>query len=190
MVRKSTLQERLNLVVEVIFDGSNKDAAEAARMPPPTLHRILTGEIANPSLASIERLAAAYRLPVSWLVGEMSPELGNLPVRATWWWLLDRYYGHQIEVHMKHFKGDAGARIAALTHENGLSMLASLVRAACPNPERAPERWINRVANEYRVGVERLRAVVDVWLRTKVSDRKKLLDRVWKMADSPERDVG
>ena len=175
MIGKSRIQRRLGLVVDVVFRGSNREAADAAGVPPPTLHRILSGEIVNPSVASLEKLAKAYHLPVAWLLGEAEADLEGLPVAATWWWLLERHYGHRIEVHMKLFKDDVAAGTAERVCRNGTALVARLVTAAYADPERAAAGWIVRATDEFRIGLERLKAVVEVWLRVKTRERREQL---------------
>ncbi|UCG88228.1 MAG: helix-turn-helix domain-containing protein [Gemmatimonadota bacterium] len=175
MARKSVLQARLGQIVEVVFGGNQKAAATAAGVPAPTLHRILKGEIANPGVGSLERFARAYRVPVSWLLGETDADVHTARVPATWWWLLESYYGHRVAVHMRHFSGDVAAKVAEATHQQGIALVARLLIASGIDPERAPSRWVERAAAEFQLGLERLSAVAEVWLRLKTSERRQLI---------------
>jgi len=72
------LQDRLRLVISVVFAGNSLEAAQAADVEPSTLHRIVEGKVRDPRLSTLGRLARAFGVPLEWLLG-----LGDPPPQAT-----------------------------------------------------------------------------------------------------------
>ena len=71
MNRQATVRRRLREVIDALFDGNVKAAAAAAGVAQPTLHKIVSGDVAESKGSTIERLADAYGIPVGWLRGEV-----------------------------------------------------------------------------------------------------------------------
>ena len=65
----ASLQDRLRLIISIVFAGNSLEAAQAARVEASTLHRIVEGKVHDPRLSTIERLARAYGVPLEWLLG-------------------------------------------------------------------------------------------------------------------------
>ena len=91
---RSRLQQRLGEVIKAVFNGSERAAARAAGVSQPTLHRLAAGKVTEPKLATVERLAAAYGLPLGWLTGESDDLPRDFPggERVPLWWVLIRAY--------------------------------------------------------------------------------------------------
>lgn len=68
----SNLAVRLSAIVDAAFGGNAVAAAHAASLPASTVHRVVEGKVTAPRLTTLEALAEAYGLPLSWLVGEVS----------------------------------------------------------------------------------------------------------------------
>ena len=101
-------RKRLQQIVDYVFDGNVKAAAEAAGVEQPTLHRILAGRVREPRISTLERLADRFGIPLAWILGELpNAELGAAPVRdelakfvggltsrdlPLWWRIIALYY--------------------------------------------------------------------------------------------------
>ena len=84
---KSQHRKRLGEIVDVVFAGNEAEASRAARVPQQTLNRILTGKVADPSIATLGRFADAYGVSVGWLRGESPHHLGNMAI-PNWYFFL------------------------------------------------------------------------------------------------------
>lgn len=91
---RSTHRKKLRQIVDVVFDGNQKEAADAAQINETTFHRILVGKTKSPTIGTIQRLADGFGVTVGWLTGaDAISELpgyfsGNYP---DWFWLLLAY---------------------------------------------------------------------------------------------------
>lgn len=76
------LTARLRRLVDDVHDGDLFEASAHAGVPYAALREIHLGRVRNAG-AVLERLAAAYGLPVAWFVDEGGPDDGTIPV-AGW----------------------------------------------------------------------------------------------------------
>ena|ERR1700682_5836404 len=91
---RTTISARLRLIVEVVFEGNAKAAAEGTHLKAPAFHRLLTGGIENPRISTISKLSEFLGVPIEYLVGTVSAEeaqgtIDRLPEEL---WLLRSYY--------------------------------------------------------------------------------------------------
>ena len=68
---RATHRARLQEIVDVVFGGNEKAAAEAAGVQQSTMHRILSGNIANPTVSTLQKMADAFGQPIGWFTGEL-----------------------------------------------------------------------------------------------------------------------
>lgn len=70
VTRKMPMQYRLQQVVDVLYEGNETAAAEAAGVQQSTLHRILAGTTIDPKISTIQLLADGFGVPAEWLMGQ------------------------------------------------------------------------------------------------------------------------
>lgn len=97
---------RLSLVVDAVFAGNVSKAATAVDVPTPTLHRIVTGQIQSPRIATIRQIADRLGVSASWLIGERSDgdEFGH---SSPWRALITAYNARRAEelrLKLRHLK--------------------------------------------------------------------------------------
>jgi transcriptional regulator with XRE-family HTH domain len=63
-----TLADRVSLLVDQFHAGSVNDAAKALGVAQPTIGRILKGEVTQPRLQLIQRMATLYGASLDWLL--------------------------------------------------------------------------------------------------------------------------
>lgn len=80
-------------VVQIVFDHSESATAKAVALPASTIHRMITGAIAEPRSSKLTRIADALGVPAAWLRGEQSTHeaMGAEPGFTEPQWLLRCY---------------------------------------------------------------------------------------------------
>jgi transcriptional regulator with XRE-family HTH domain len=86
---KISLADRLVRVTDVVFEGNGSRAAEAAGLAQAQYHRLLTGGVTNPRLRTIQGLAEAFGVSLTWLLGEQV----TTPLAEPFWLLISYYRG-------------------------------------------------------------------------------------------------
>lgn len=86
----TTLAERLSQVVGIVFAGNVHQAAQAGGVPTSTLHRILEGQVEDPRIGTLRRLAEGFGVSVGWLTGEVDDAV-EFREAPTWKSLILRY---------------------------------------------------------------------------------------------------
>jgi transcriptional regulator with XRE-family HTH domain len=87
-------------IVDTVFDGNVKAAADAAGVRQPTLHRILSGEVREPKLSTLRQLADQFGIPLAWMTGEVAllpNESGTPEDRIPRWWNLLSLYHDRVQ---------------------------------------------------------------------------------------------
>lgn len=82
----STLARRFRRLVDLVHDGNLLEASAHTGVAYATLREIHTGRTRSPGLATLDRIAGAYGLPVDWFVRESADD-GAVPI-AGWVGLL------------------------------------------------------------------------------------------------------
>jgi transcriptional regulator with XRE-family HTH domain len=82
-----TLASRVKLLVDHFHDGSVNDAAKALGVAQPTIGRILKGEVTQPRVQLIQRMATLYGASLDWLLagtGDPPVKSGEQPWHRKW----------------------------------------------------------------------------------------------------------
>ncbi len=79
----ASLTARLRRLVDDVHDGNLLEASAHAGVPYATLREIHAGRTRNPGLATLERLASAYGLPLDWFREGSALDDGTIPL-AGW----------------------------------------------------------------------------------------------------------
>lgn len=96
-------RRRLQQIVRFVFAGNVTTAAKACNTNPQTMHQILNGEIKEPRLSTLEKLAAHFGVSLEWMIGKTDfPDTDNtrqnlrkvagVPPMPIWWDLLSNYH--------------------------------------------------------------------------------------------------
>jgi hypothetical protein len=111
----SEFQRRLLRVVKLVFDHSESATAKGVGLPASTIHRMVTGAIAEPRSSKLTRIADALGVPAAWLRGELSTRdaiAGDTGLSEAQWLLRCHAKARQRDARAKIeqlSEGDAGA---------------------------------------------------------------------------------
>lgn len=100
------VRNRLREIVDTVFNGNEKAVADAAGVQPSTVMRILAGQIKNPRVGTLEKLASGVGVPLKWLTGEMRAFPTHINQHLPrWLYLLKAYTVHRQREDREWLKG-------------------------------------------------------------------------------------
>lgn len=127
-------RQRLETVVDAVFGGNAFAAAATAGIAPSNFARMLSGHVEDPRLNTLRKLADAFNVPLTWLLGDQEhlPEESQQPQDPTWLILIDRYHMREQKRILGHLKPgqeiDPGVRSALALVEQSRRTTFDVVR--------------------------------------------------------------
>ncbi|MEO8911049.1 MAG: helix-turn-helix transcriptional regulator [Gemmatimonadaceae bacterium] len=168
--------ERLLRIINVVFGSSINAAAVAAGVETSTLFRLVEGVVSDPRLKTVRRLADAFGVPASWLLGEVDASQAQqcenpLP---EWLWLLDAYSQvreRKLRAWLSEVEVSNPETAELLGQLNGFRLLPTQARSPLAVLDRivtthgaAPDEEIRAVRNVYAMQLEILElGIIKLW---------------------------